>query len=218
MASESIMGAFAGGILSFLSPCFLPLVPAMLAYITVGGSKGKARTQSALLFVFGFALMFSIFGIALAAFLSAIGAAARDILSRLGGLAILAFGLCLLGYLKLDLPMGEHGLPKLGKKWGMAAPFFMGCAFSLTLSPCASFILGGIMVLASVSAAGAFPLFLAYSAGLALPLLAYALLLEKIRPHAKSLNSLSKYANLAAGILLSLFGLLALAGALPAIA
>ena len=177
-----------------------------------------ARIVAAVSFALGFTLMFSLFGILLGTALSSIGATARSMLSRAGGLFILAFGLYLLGAIKLDFPGAQRMLPKLSGRWGVAGPFLMGCAFSLTLSPCFSFILGGIMVLASVSAAGAFPLFFAYSSGLALPFLAFALLLDRLRPHMKPLNSMSKYANLAAGGILVVFGLLALAGMLPALA
>ena len=211
-------GAFLGGLLSFFSPCFLPLVPAMLAYIGAGGQGGKSRLAPALFFALGFTLMFSIFGILLGTILSSMGASARGMLSRAGGLFILAFGLYFLGVIKLNFLGASRNLPKLSGKWGMAGPFLMGCAFSLTLSPCFSFVLGGIMVLASVSASGAFPLFFAYSAGLALPFLAFALLLDRLRPCLKPLNRLSKYANLAAGIILVVFGLLALAGMLPELA
>ena len=218
MEGVSIVGAFAGGLLSFFSPCFLPLVPAMLAYIGAGGKNGGARLTAAVSFALGFALMFSIFGILLGTIFSSMGASARGMFSRAGGLFILAFGLYFLGVVKLDFLGSSRNLPKLSGKWGAAGPFLMGCAFSLTLSPCFSFILGGIMVLASVSASGAFPLFFAYSAGLALPFLAFALLLDRLRPYLKPLNRLSKYANLAAGIILVVFGLLALAGLLPALA
>ncbi len=215
MDGESIAGAFLGGLLSFFSPCFLPLMPAMLAYISTGGQKRNARLPAAIFFVIGFTLMFSLFGIALGTVLYSMGATARSMLSRAGGLFILISGLSLLGVVRLDFPGISLGLPKPGERFGMAGPFLMGCAFSLTLSPCFSFILGAIVVLASVSAAGAFPLFFAYSMGIALPFLAFALLLERLGPYLKPLNRMSKYSIPAAGAVLVIFGLLALADMLP---
>ena len=179
--------AFAAGILSFISPCVLPLVPAYLTYITGvsaddlarQGQAGRARDvlPSALAFVLGLALILSLFGLGV----TAIGQALSDyqtIMTRVAGLIVIVLGLHIAGLLRINFLYREARVNFLqfrGK--GPLGAFAMGCAFGIGWTPCVGAILGAILTLASQSdtlGKGTSLLF-AYSIGLGVPFILVAL-------------------------------------------
>ena len=184
--------AFGGGLVSFLSPCVLPLVPAYLSVIngldatqlaepTRARSLGIARDTG--LFITGFAVVF----IALGTSASGVGRVLfrnQLLLTRLSGITLLAMGLFLLGSLVLRTPwlyQEARFHPDLGR-FGRAAPLIAGLAFGFGWTPCIGPVLGSILTIAATQhrvGAGA-TLLAAYSLGLGVPFLASGLLFSRL--------------------------------------
>jgi len=188
----SVIVAFVAGILSFLSPCVLPLVPSYLSYIT-GMSleemedarllkKGRlAIFISALFFVLGLSTIFILLGAPLI-FLSRVLSKYIYLFQRVGGAIVIFFGLYILGVLKINfLSRDRRTLLDLKKtRLKYLGAFLIGCAFGFAWSPCLGPILSSILILSATSqtAAKGFLLLTTYSLGLAIPFLISALALN----------------------------------------
>jgi cytochrome c-type biogenesis protein len=182
----SALVAAGAGLLSFLSPCVLPLVPSYLAYVA-GVSFGELRDAprpsarlavalNALGFVVGFSLVF----IAMGASISLLGgwlATNRRGLQQAGGSLIILFGLYLLGVLRLPVLMRQVRLPVSGRPGGMLGSVLVGVTFASGWTPCVGPVLGSVLTMAGTAETlgQGTALLGAYSAGLALPFLASAL-------------------------------------------
>lgn len=219
-----VLAAFSAGIVSFLSPCVLPLIPGYLSFMT-GLSTSQLADKDrkvadvlvpALLFVLGFTLVF----VAMGASASAIGTVLvryRAVVERIAGVLVIAFGIFMLGVIKVPWLYGEarFGMER-AKSFGEGASLVMGMAFAAGWSPCVGPILGSILALAGSSGSvghGAL-LLLVYSLGLGLPFVAVALALGRISPMLKWLNRHSLVINRVAGTLLIAVGLLIVTGRL----
>lgn len=177
--------AFLGGVLSFLSPCVLPLVPSYLSFITgftveEFGGKRRLAILHASLFVIGFSLIFILLG----ASATAVGSAFRaykDVIQQAGGVLIILFGLYCLGVIKLGFLTQERRVHLEQKPLGYLGSVLVGMAFGAGWSPCIGPILGGILSLAATEAdlGRGMWLLVAYSAGLAVPFLVAAFAVER---------------------------------------
>ena len=206
--------AFTAGILSFLSPCVLPLVPSYLAY--VGGSAQARRAvvvRNALLFVAGFSLVF----IALGASASVLGSLLRAnerLLTVAGGILIGLFGLIMLGVIRLPW-LYRDTRPQVraeaGKPWGAV---LLGMAFAAGWTPCIGPVLGGILTLAGASGTLSQGVLLlgTYALGLALPFLLAALALEPFLRLSKRIRRFTPWLERGAGAILVVAGLLMVTG------
>lgn len=206
--------AFTAGLLSFLSPCVLPLVPSYLAY--VGGSGAEKRAlliRNALLFVAGFSLIF----IALGASASALGSllrANRQVLTIGGGVLVILFGLVLLGVIRLPVLMRDT---RVQAKHDASTPIgavLLGMAFAAGWTPCIGPVLGGILTLAGASGTlleGVLMLAV-YSAGLAVPFLLAALALDPFLRVSRRMRRWLPWVERAAGGLLVIAGVLMVTG------
>jgi cytochrome c-type biogenesis protein len=189
MPNVTIFAALVAGMLSFLSPCVLPLVPPYLVYLTGASlerladkeAKPQVRRETiaaALLFVLGFATVF----VALGASASAIGALLRAysyVLGKIAGIVIILMGLHFLGVTRITLLMQERRLP-MPKPIGLWGAYLMGLAFAFGWTPCIGPILGTILAIAESEqtvARGA-GLLAIYSLGLGVPFLLAALAAE----------------------------------------
>lgn len=186
MAEPLTLGlAFGAGILSFLSPCIISLVPVYLGYISgtqvqqfAHPSPGlRARLfVSTLLFILGFSVIFLLIGFS-SGYIGELFLNIRPVLPKIAGIVIAFFGLILLGFLKL---------PFLSREWRAgkvqaAHPFLFGLLFGLGWTPCIGIILGGIVVLAATQGVVQGLLLLgAYSLGLAIPFLIAALFIGEV--------------------------------------
>lgn len=184
-ANLGLLVAFAGGLLSFLSPCVLPLVPSYLGFVTgmgieeLNNRRGLAMTH-ALLFVAGFSLVFIVVGLSATALGRALNVNSGW-LSRVGGVLIILFGIYLLGVVRLPFLEREQRVHLERKPVGYLGSVFVGMAFAAGWTPCIGPVLGGILTLASTQqdlARGAW-LLAAYSAGLAIPFLVTAYAVER---------------------------------------
>ncbi len=187
MSDAVVLGpvvAFVGGILSFLSPCVLPLVPSYLGFITgftveEMGNRRRLAMVHATLFVVGFSLVFVLLG----ASATALGSALRfykEWIMRGGGILIVFFGLYCLGIIKLGFLTQEKRMHLERKPIGYLGSVLVGIAFGAGWSPCIGPILGGILSLAATEAdlSRGMRLLVAYSAGLAVPFLVAAYAVE----------------------------------------
>lgn len=214
--------AFAAGMLSFLSPCVLPLVPSYLAYL--GGSAvdaGEARrwviVRNSLFFILGFSLVF----IALGAGASALGSLMRgnrNWLMSIGGVLIITFGLIMLGVLKLPwisrVFYREKRVQYRGESHTPVGALLLGMSFSAGWTPCIGPILGTILGLAGMSAtlSDGVLLLVAYALGLALPFLLAALAVGSFARVSKGFMRYLPWVERAAGGILVVIGIMMLTG------
>mgnify|MGYP001567012426 FL=1 len=179
--------AFLAGLISFLSPCILPLVPGLLVYLAGStiGKQGPTKQQvllSAVFFVLGFSVVFSLLGALLNSVLSRLGLAYDTLIwmSRVGGAIIIFFGLYLMGIVRISYLEREH-------KWNFArkfnskllTSFIFGAAFATGWTPCVGAALGGILTLAATQPGSAFGLLFTYSLGLGVPFLMVGLFVSQ---------------------------------------
>jgi len=216
--------AFAAGLISFLSPCVLPLLPAYLSFMTglttAELSEGDRSTVQvmvpALLFVLGFSLVFVGLG-ASASLLGALLSQYHAVVEKVAGLVVVAFGVLMLGIVKVPWLYGEARADmSKTRAFGKGAALVMGMAFAAGWTPCVGPILGTILALAasSGSAAQGALLLLAYSAGLGMPFLLVAWLFGRVRPLLAWLDRHSLVVNRVAGVVLILVGVLIFSGRL----
>jgi len=206
--------AFVAGLLSFLSPCVLPLIPSYVGFLTgltleeLEVRRGTALAH-ALWFVAGFSLIF----IALGATASALGVLllrSQVWIGRIGGVVVILFGLYLLGVLRPALLMRERKVQLARKPLGYLGSAFVGVTFGAAWTPCIGPILGAILTLAAAQASvghGA-ALLTAYSAGLALPFVVTALALDRFLAWFQRFRPYLVWVERIAGGLLILLGLL----------
>lgn len=215
--------AFGAGIVSFLSPCVLPLIPAYISFVTgiapgeLKGAGWRDVMVPSLLFVAGFTIVF----VALGASASALGALLvqyRAILTRLAGVVILVLGFFMLGIIKLPWLYGEARFDMARtRRFGQAAALVMGMAFAFGWTPCVGPILASILLLAGTSqnlVRGAL-LLAVYSLGLGVPFLLTGLLFGRLKGALGWLNRHSHAINVVAGALLMVMGAVIALGWLP---
>lgn len=207
--------AFAAGVLSFLSPCVLPLVPSYLAY--VGGSGAQRRAllmRNSLLFVLGFSMIF----IALGASASALGSllrSNRQILMIGGGILVILFGLVMLGVIRLPWLMRDTRMQAQHDASTPLGAVLLGMAFAAGWTPCIGPVLGGILTLAGAGGTlGEGVLMLGvYSLGLAVPFLLASLALDPFLRFSRRFRAWLPWVERTAGGLLLVAGVLMVTGA-----
>jgi cytochrome c-type biogenesis protein len=215
------------GVISFLSPCVLPIMPGYLAYLT-GRATGRdpcavERRQvfaHGLAFVLGFSLMFILLG-ASASVLGRLLLQYREWLTRAGGVLMIAFGLQMAGVIRLPfLEYGWRPQANPDPRLGFASSFLMGFFFATGWTPCIGMILGSVLTLAAYQASllQGVLLLAVYSFGLSLPFLLIALLLDRISGWMCTLTRICRYLSILAGLILVLFGVLFAANQLSILA
>lgn len=206
--------AFVAGVLSFLSPCVLPLVPSYLAF--VGGNAGAARNvrlRNALLFVLGFSLIFVALG-ASASLLGSLVRSYRGPITIAGGLLVIAFGLVLLGVIRLPWLYRDTRRQMKGDPSTPVGAVLLGMAFAAGWTPCIGPILGGILTMAGASGtlASGVTLLAVYSLGLAVPFVVAALAMDRFLHVSARLRRWLPWIERAAGMLLIVAGILMVTG------
>ena len=228
MVELTLIAAFLAGIVSFLSPCILPLVPAFISYLSgtsiqeVRNSKTRKLRLKIFLnsvsFVLGFAIVFSLLGILLTNYLSNIAYDLRINLSRIGGIIIIFFGLYLLGLIKIPFLQTEHKLKPKKFKYSYLTSFVFGVAFATGWTPCVGAVLGSILTLAITMPGTAFNLLLAYSIGLGVPFLFAGTFVTSFSVFLAKIGRFLQYFNKIMGIILIILGILVFFQILPQIA
>jgi len=213
--------AFSGGLLSFFSPCVLPLVPAYLANLA-GVTAIDPQTRKSYLpalfhslsFVLGFSLIFIILGASVGLIGTSI-TAYSVLLRQIAGGLIIAFGVFLIAAFKLPWLNYEKRLStKAGSNPGYLRSIGIGAAFALGWTPCIGPILGAILTLAwsSQTAAEGALLLTIYSLGLGIPFIILGLVWGAIMPLWKSINRYLWVISIVSGVLLIIVGILMLTG------
>lgn len=188
MNEVSLVVAFAAGVLGFLSPCIVPLIPGYLSFVSglsLGDMSMEERRRhlgrvlvATLLFVLGFSVIFTALG-ASASALGNIVLDNRQWMSRVGGVIVIVLGLAVLGIIKLPGLYRTRRIEMARRPLGRVGAFPVGMAFGFAWTPCVGPVLSGVLTLAAASqtaATGAVLLF-AYSLGLGLPFLVTAVLM-----------------------------------------
>lgn len=206
----SVAIAFAAGIVSFLSPCVLPLVPSYLSYIAGTAARGYRVAFAAIGFVLGLSLVFALLG-ATASLVGQTVLANKLFLSKIAGATIVFLGLNLLGVVRL-LPLFRHyRLAKLEKiQGGIFTSVIVGASFGITWTPCVGLTLGAIFLLAAQEATalqGAFLLFV-FGLGLGLPFILAGLALDRFTAVRTALNPHLEKIEKASGLALIILGIL----------
>ncbi len=206
--------AFSAGLLSFLSPCVLPLVPSYVSFIT-GMSLDdvqhgrRAAFVHTLLFVAGFTLVFLALG-ASATVLGRMLGANKVWISRAGGVLVVVFGLFLLGVINVGVFSTERRVHLANKPLGYLGTVVVGIAFGAGWTPCIGPVLGAILTYAASSASlsRGLLLLLAYSMGLAIPFVLASLALGKFFTLFQSFRKYLGVINKVSGTVLIVVGLL----------
>ena len=215
----SLWTAFSGGLLSFGSPCVLPLVPVYLASLAgpeILESKVSRRRLPvffhSLSFVIGFSLIFVLMG-ALVGLAGIVINPNSPLIQRVSGGLLIAFGLIMLAALKVPWLNYEKRLnPSTGNATGYVRSFLIGAVFPVAWIPCTSWVLGGILLLAATSQTawqGAYLLAI-YSVGFGLPFLVIGAAFDYVAPLLKKVNRYSGWLYVIAGLLLIAVGILIL--------
>ncbi len=217
-----IVSVFFAGILMFLAPCTLPLVPAFLAFISGIRSEDMRNLTRAkpvhrqivinsVAFVTGFSIVFVSFGI-LAGLLGAELGLFRTILAYVGGIFIIIFGLMMLNLITINPLLKEHKLrlPNALKPGNPFSAFLIGCTFAVGWTPCVGPILASVLLLAATThtaLTGAF-LLLVFSLGLAVPFLLTAFFYSQAQTLIPGMQNISLWTTRVGGVFLISIGVL----------
>jgi cytochrome c-type biogenesis protein len=224
----SIPAALIAGLVSFLSPCVLPLVPPYLVYLTGATiervandgtitSSRRAVLVSAVMFVLGFSTVFVALG-ASASFVGSLIRAWSAELSIVAGIVIIVMGLHFLGLTRIGLLMREGRLP-IAKPVGLWGAYVMGLAFAFGWTPCIGPILAAILSIAAAESTlqkGA-GLLAVYSAGLGIPFLIAAFMVERFSSLLARMKVHLARVEHAMGVLLVITGIGFLTGSVSAV-
>jgi cytochrome c-type biogenesis protein len=212
--------AFLAGLASFLSPCVFSLVPAYVGYLggkAVGSNESSNRWLTfshGLAFVLGFSLVFVTLGVA-ASYAGRLLYDLRGVLTKIGGIATIIFGLHMIGVIKIPFLNYDTRIQQSSdQKLGYLSSTLMGIFFAAGWSPCIGPVLGAILTLAlnggSISQGATLLSF--YSAGLAIPFLLAALGIGWVTATLRKYKNLIRYIEIAMGILLVIVGVLLFSG------
>lgn len=207
--------SFLEGIITFISPCLLPMLPIYLSYFAGGGERSTAKTlKNALGFVLGFSLVFMAMG-ALAGTLGSFLLRYQVVVNIICGSAIILFGLNYMGILKLNLFKGIKS--SIGEnELGFFSSVLFGIIFSIGWTPCVGTFLGSALMLASTQGQvlTGLLMLLCYSLGLGIPFMISAVLIDKLKATFQFIKRNYKIINTLCGLLLILVGILMLTGML----
>ncbi len=221
MSEISYSLAFMGGLLSFLSPCVLPLIPSYVSFITGisfddfrSGDRARVRKltiKNSLSFITGFSTVFILLGV-FSSFVGHIFVAYYDEIRTVGGIIIIFFGLYVMGVFKIGFLAREHRVHLHDKPKGYIGSFTVGITFAAGWTPCIGPILGSILLVASTAGSTlyGFNLLLVYSLGLAIPFFATSLAINTFLSHYGAIQKYMRVIMILSGLLLIAFGVILL--------
>ena len=213
--------AFLAGLISFLSPCVLPLIPGYISYIS-GTSFDKIKEKKrnlifikTIFFTLGFSFVFIAFG-SVATFIGQFFLVNSNILRIIAGIIIILFSLQLIGFINFNFMNKDVRIFTSKYNKNMAFPFVVGVAFGFGWTPCIGPILGSIITLAALEEKiGRGILLLSfYSLGLAIPFIVSGILIDKFLLFSKSFKKYTSTITKIGGIILLLTGIAILTGQL----
>lgn len=217
----SYSAAFLAGLLSFVSPCLLPLIPAYFAFISGYSIEELTENPEAAVrgrilaatvsFVMGFSVVFILMG-ASASYIGSMVAEYKDIIRIIGGLLIIGLGIHMTGIIRFRLLEKDNRVAVSRKPLHLAGIFIVGMAFAAGWSPCIGPLLGSILMIAGTSETVSQGVWLlaVYSAGLAVPFILISIFVPAMLKIVRGASKALRYAGPVAGALLILVGLLLL--------
>lgn len=213
MSDVNIFLAFGAGVLSFISPCCLPLYPAFLSYIT-GMSVSELKTENAMLqkrsllhtlfFLIGFSVIFVAIGFT-SSFVSGFFTQYQDLIRQIGAIFIVIFGLMVVGVFKPESLMKERRFEFKNRPAGFLGSILIGMAFAAGWTPCTGPILASVIALASSNPGSGMIYMLAYVLGFAIPFFVLSFFLGKmqwIRRNTGRIMKIGGYIMIVVGIML----------------
>lgn len=211
-AEPTIWIAFIAGVLSFISPCNLPLYPSYLSYIT-GVSISELKTSKSafqrktilhtLFFMLGFSIIFIALGLS-ASFIGQFFVKNQILIRQVGGIIIILMGLFMIGFFKMDWLMRERRYHFTKKPVGYLGSTFIGVSFAAGWTPCIGPILSSVLILSATNPSKGLVMTLAFTLGFAIPFFLMSFFIGK-------LNFINKYAHkisIVGGVLMILIGIL----------
>lgn len=207
--------AFLEGVITFISPCLLPMLPIYISYFAGGGERSTGKTvKAALGFVIGFTVVFLLLG-ALAGTVGSLLREYQTAVNIVTGLIVLFFGLNYLGIFRLNLFRGSRWTVDTGNM-GFFSAILFGMVFSVGWTPCVGAFLGSALMLASQQAhvVEGIVMLLSYSLGLGIPFLLSAVLIDYMKSAFDWIKHNYKIINSLSGGLLVLVGILMATGTL----
>lgn len=212
------LASFLEGIITFISPCLLPMLPIYLAYFAGGEKRGGSATiKNALGFILGFTIVF----VAMGAMAGSIGGLLRQyqtVVNVICGGVVILLGLNFLGVIKLEIFQGSAAKLE-NKKLTFATSLALGVVFSLGWTPCVGAFLGSALMLAGQQGhvLEGMLMLLAYSAGLGIPFLISALLIDQLKGAFDAIKRHYSLINAVSGALLVILGLLMATGTMSGV-
>jgi cytochrome c-type biogenesis protein len=230
MDNVSVFAAFSAGLISFLSPCVLPLVPGYISMIS-GFSLDQLKTKendtslfrivllNSIMFIVGFSITFILLG-ASASWIGQLLAARMSLLRQLAGLVLIVFGIHLTGIFKINFLYRDKRFHNVQKPRGMLGALVLGLAFAFGWTPCIGPILAGILTIASTKENVTEGMFLlaVYSAGLGIPFLLTSVALNQFLGFYGRFKKHFHTVEVVSGALVIAIGVLIMTGSLTRLA
>ena len=207
--------AFLEGIITFVSPCLLPMLPIYVSYFAGGGQRNKAGTlKCAVGFVVGFSLVF----VAMGALAGTVGSFLRryqTVVNILSGLVVVVFGMSFLGLFRIKFFQGSRRTMNM-ENMGFFSAVLFGMIFSVGWTPCVGVFLGSALMLASQQGhmVEGMLMLLAYSMGLGIPFIFSAVLIDYLKSAFQWIKKHYTVINAISGVLLIGIGILMMTGTL----
>lgn len=207
--------AFLEGVVTFISPCLLPMLPVYISYFAGGGERSPGKTlKGALGFVAGFTLVF----VALGALAGTVGSFLRQyqtVVNIISGMIVVIFGLSFLGLFKLNIFKGTQRAVNT-RNMGFFSAALFGMIFSIGWTPCVGAFLGSALILASQQGhvLEGMLMLLAYSMGLGIPFVLSAVLIDYLKSAFNWIKKHYSVINAVSGVLLIVIGLMMMTGTL----
>jgi cytochrome c-type biogenesis protein len=221
--------AFVAGLVSFLSPCVLPLVPGYISIVSGSsldqlkankdGSLLRTVLLSSVMFIVGFSITFIVLG-ASATWLGQVLVSRRELLDKIAGLVLIVFGIHVLGIVKINALYQDKRFHNVNQPRGVVGAFVLGLAFAFGWTPCLGPILAGILTIASTkqTVTGGMVLLGVYSAGLGIPFLLTSLALNQFLSFYSRFKKHFHAVEVASGALVIAVGILMITGSLTRLA
>ncbi len=207
--------SFLEGIITFISPCLLPMLPLYVLYFA--GSKGENSTKKTLINALGFVLGFTILFVSLGAFAGVVGGVLKQhqtIVNIITGAIVVVFGLNYIGILKIPFLNGSRKLNKKMESLTFLSSVLFGMIFSIGWTPCVGAFLGSALMMAAQegSVLHGVLMLLVYSLGLGIPFILSAVLIDKLKGAFTFIKKHYKVINIVCGSLLVIVGILMMTG------
>ena len=204
---------FLEGVITFISPCLLPMLPIYLSFFAAGDTDRRRTLRNALGFVLGFTIVFVIMG----AFMGIMGKLVREyqtVLNVLTGAVVILFGLNFMGVLKIGFLNRASQQDANVKDLNFFSSMLFGIVFSIGWTPCVGAFLGSALLLASQggSLLQGIAMLLAFSLGLGIPFVVSALLIDRLKGAFDFIKRHYRVINLVSGLVLVIVGILMATG------